>query len=124
MLTGDDNLWGAAQKVRELGPQLVVLKKGEHGAFLLAEDWRFSVPAFPVEDVVDPTGAGDSFAGGLMGHLAKVGDFEPSTLRHAMLYGTAAASCCVEGFSTEQIEGRSMDEIERRYRELLRMITP
>ena len=124
MLTGDDNLWRAAQKVRELGPKLVVLKKGEHGAFLLAEDWRFSVPAFPVEDVVDPTGAGDSFAGGFMGYVAKEGNCEPSTLRQAMLYGTAAASCCVEGFSTDQAEGLSMEEVERRHGELLRMITP
>jgi len=124
MLTGEDNLWTAAHGVRELGPSLVVLKKGEHGAFLLAEDWRFSVPAFPVEAVVDPTGAGDSFAGGFMGHVAKTGNSDPATLRQAMLYGTAAASCCVEGFSTDQIEGRSMQEIERRHRELLRMITP
>ena len=107
-----------------MGPSLVVLKKGEHGAFLLAEDWRFSVPAFPVEAVVDPTGAGDSFAGGFMGHVAKTGNSDPATLRQAMLYGTAAASCCVEGFSTDQIEGRSMQEIERRHSELLRMITP
>lgn len=124
MLTGEDNLWRAAKGVRELGPRIVVLKKGEHGAFLLAEDWRFSVPGFPVESVVDPTGAGDSFAGGFMGYVAATGDCEPPTLRQAMLYGTAAASCCVEGFSTEQIEGRSMEEIQRRYEQLLRMITP
>lgn len=124
LLTGEDNLWRAAQLVRDMGPGIVVLKKGEHGAFLLAEGWRFSVPAFPVEAVVDPTGAGDSFAGGFMGHVAQVGDCDPATLRQAMLHGTAAASCCVEAFSTEQMEGRSGEELKRRYDELLRLITP
>lgn len=124
MLTGEDNLWRAASLVRELGPELVILKKGEHGAFLLAEDWRFSVPAFPVESVVDPTGAGDSFAGGFMGYVAKVGSIDPATLRQAMLYGTASASCCVEGFGTDQVVGRSLEELERRHASLLQLITP
>ena len=124
MLTGEDNLWRAAAAVRALGPGLVVLKKGEHGAFLLEESWRFTVPAYPVVNVVDPTGAGDSFAGGFMGFMASVGDSNPSTLRQAMLYGTAAASRCVESFSTEQLEGRSLQEIQGRREELLAMITP
>ena len=124
MLTGEDNLWVAAAKVRELGPKLVVLKKGEHGAFLLAEDWKFSVPAYPVMSVVDPTGAGDSFAGGFMGYVAREGNTEPATLRQAMLYGTAAASCCVEGFSSDMMDGPSGAEIDRRHAELLEMITP
>ena len=124
MLTGEDNLWVAAAKVRELGPKLVVLKKGEHGAFLLAEDWKFSVPAYPVMNVIDPTGAGDSFAGGFMGYVAREGNTEPATLRQAMLYGTAAASCCVEGFSSEMMDGPSGAEIDRRHAELLQMITP
>jgi sugar/nucleoside kinase (ribokinase family) len=124
MLTGEDNLWRAAEAVRALGPGLVVLKKGEHGAFLLAEDWRFSVPAYPVTDVIDPTGAGDSFAGGFMGYVAASDSVEPATLRQAMIYGTASASRCVEAFSTEQLEARSLDEIESRRDELLQMITP
>ena len=124
MLTGEDNLWVAASKVRELGPKFVVLKKGEHGAFLLAEDWRFSVPAYPVMGVVDPTGAGDSFAGGFMGYIAQKNNTEPATLRQAMLYGTAAASCCVEGFSSEFMSGPSATEIDKRHAELLEMITP
>ena len=107
-----------------MGPDYVVLKKGEHGAYLLAEDWRFAVPAYPVSRVVDPTGAGDSFAGGLMGHIAREGNIEPSTLRQAMRYGTAAASCCVEGFSTEQVETGSIDQIEKRREELIQLITP
>ena len=124
MLTGEDNLWRAAAAVRALGPSLVVLKKGEHGAYLLAEDWRFVVPAYPVEDVVDPTGAGDSFAGGFMGHVAASGTASPEVLRQAMLYGTAAASRCVEAFSTEQLEGRALEEVQARRQELLQMITP
>jgi len=124
MLTGEDNLWRAAAAVRSLGPSLVVLKKGEHGAFLLADDWRFTVPAYPVTDVVDPTGAGDSFAGGFMGHMAAVGEVSAPVLRQAMLYGTAAASRCVEAFSVEQLEGRPLDEIAARREELLAMITP
>jgi len=124
MLTGEDNLWRAAEAVRALGPSLVVLKKGEHGAFLLASDWRFCVPAYPVVNVVDPTGAGDSFAGGFMGHVAASDSVDPPTLRQAMLYGTAAASQCVEAFSTEQLEGRSMADIEERRGELLTLITP
>ena len=124
MLTGEDNLWVAAAKVREMGPKFVVLKKGEHGAFLLAEDWRFSVPAYPVMGVIDPTGAGDSFAGGFMGYVARENNIEPATLKQAMLYGTAAASCCVEGFSTELMSGPSSTEIDKRHAELLEMITP
>ena len=124
MLTGEDNLWSAAAAVRELGPGLVVLKKGEHGAILLDEGWRFAVPAYPVVDVIDPTGAGDSFAGGFMGYLASVGDISAPSVRQAMLYGTAAASRCVESFSTEQLERRSLEEIQARREDLLAMITP
>ena len=124
MLTGEDNLWRAAARAREYGPSLVVLKKGEHGAFLLAEDWRFSVPAYPVEGVVDPTGAGDSFAGGFMGYVAREGSADPATLRQAMLYGTAVASCCVEGFSSDQLSGPATEQIEARHAELMRLITP
>ena len=75
-------------------------------------------------NVIDPTGAGDSFAGGFMGYVAREGNTEPATLRQAMLYGTAAASCCVEGFSSEMMDGPSGAEIDRRHAELLQMITP
>ena len=125
MLSGETSLIRAARKVHELGPRYVILKKGEHGAFLLGEAAHFALPAYPVADVVDPTGAGDSFAGGFMGYLAACDSLEPRTLRRAMLYGTVTASFCVEGFGTEGLlaagDGdRSVrSRIESRFNELL-----
>ncbi len=119
MLTGEANLIRAARKVLSLGPRYVILKKGEHGAFLIGEDAHFSLPSYPVERVVDPTGAGDSFAGGFMGYLASTKSTEPRTLRRAMLYGTATASFCVQGFSIEDIGARSRTDVESRFNELL-----
>lgn len=123
MLTGERNLIRAAGQVLGLGPRLVVLKKGEHGAFLMGSDVHFSLPAYPVESVVDPTGAGDSFAGGFMGHLARTGDMEPATLRQAMLHGTVTASFCVEDFGIGPLAGRSSDELAARYSDLLGIVT-
>src|SRR5262245_22005556 len=104
MLTGRRNLFQAARILLEKGPRFVILKKGEHGAFLLGKDVRFALPAYPVENVVDPTGAGDSFAGGFLGYVASAGSVRPETLRRAMLYGTVTASYCVEGFGVEGLE--------------------
>jgi sugar/nucleoside kinase (ribokinase family) len=118
MLTGERNLIKAAGAVLGLGPRYVILKKGEHGAFLLGKDVHFSLPAYPIEDVVDPTGAGDSFAGGFMGCIASSGNVQPSTLRQAMLYGTVSASWCVQGFGVEALSGRGRREIDARYDEL------
>ena len=118
MLTGENNLIRAAGQVLGMGPRYVVLKKGEHGAFIMGSDVHFSLPSYPVIEVIDPTGAGDSFAGGFMGYMAKTGDASPATLRKAMLYGTVTASFCVQGFSTEQLETRTLDEIEARVDEL------
>jgi len=118
MLTGETSLIKAAGAVLGLGPRYVILKKGEHGAFLLGSDVHFSLPSYPVDEVVDPTGAGDSFAGGFMGHLAQVGNFEPKTLRKARLYGTVTASWCVQGFGVEALCGRTRAEIDARYDEL------
>lgn len=123
MLTGENNLLQAARKVLELGPSMVILKKGEHGAFLIGDGLHFSLPAYPVEKVVDPTGAGDSFAGGFMGYLASVGNTDPQTMRRAMLYGTATASFCVEGFSIEGLQTRRRSEVEARFNELYSFIT-
>lgn len=123
MLTGESNLIDAARKVLELGPRYVVLKKGEHGAFLMGEGLHFSLPAYPVTDVVDPTGAGDSFAGGFMGAIARAGDTSPETLRKAMLFGTVTASFCVQGFSIEDLGRRTLDDIDTRYAELLSIVT-
>ena len=123
MLTGEANLILAAQQVMGLGPRYVILKKGEHGAFLMSEDVHFALPSYPVTAVVDPTGAGDAFAGGFMGAVARAGDAEPATLRRAMLYGTVTASFCVQGFSVEDLGGRTDREIEERYSQLLSIVT-
>jgi sugar/nucleoside kinase (ribokinase family) len=123
LLTGEANLLQAARKVLDLGPKLVVLKKGEHGAFLISEHAHFALPAYPVERVIDPTGAGDSFAGGFMGYLAAAQNTDPATLKRAMLYGTATASFCVEGFSVEELEKRHRGAIEERFNQLLSLVT-
>lgn len=123
MLTGESNLITAARRVRELGPRYVILKKGEHGAFLIGDDAHFSLPAYPVSEVVDPTGAGDSFAGGFMGYLAHTGNTDARTLKRAMLYGTVTASYCVQGFSIEDVGGRSRSDIEQRFNELCEITT-
>jgi sugar/nucleoside kinase (ribokinase family) len=121
MLAGESNLIRAARKVLSMGPRYVVLKKGEHGAFLIGKDAHFSLPAYPVERVVDPTGAGDCFAGGFMAAIAEADNTEPRTLRRAMLYGTVCASYCVQGFSIEDIGCRGRAEIESRFEELLQI---
>ena len=118
LLTGERNLIRAARAVLGLGPRYVLLKKGEHGAFLMGEDVHFSLPAYPVEDVVDPTGAGDSFAGGFMGYLNEHGKVDAGALRRAMLYGTVTASFCVEGFGVEGLAGRSRADVDARIDEL------
>ena len=123
MLTGENNLIRAAQKVLTMGPKIVVLKKGEHGAFIMGEGLHFSLPAYPVTEVIDPTGAGDCFAGGFMGHIAKTGNASPKTLRSAMLHGTVAASYCVQGFSVEDIGKRSMNDYDERFQELMQIVT-
>ena len=123
MLSGETNLIRAARKVLAMGPKFIVLKKGEHGAFLLGDDLHFALPAYPVDTVVDPTGAGDSFAGGFMGYISAVQSIEPATLRRAMLYGTATASFCVEGFSIETLGALGRADVERRFNELLSLVT-
>ena len=123
MLTGERSLLRAAGAVLGLGPRYVILKKGEHGAFLISKDVHFSIPAYPVENVVDPTGAGDSFAGGFMGYLAAQKNHAPATLRKAMVFGTVTASFCVEGFSVEGMSSRSRTDIDARYDELLSIVT-
>jgi sugar/nucleoside kinase (ribokinase family) len=123
MLTGEKNLIKAAGAVLGLGPRYVVLKKGEHGAFLMGGDVHFAIPAYPVENVVDPTGAGDSFAGGFMGFLAGEKRHDPKALRKAMLYGTIAASFCVEAFGIEALRPLDRTKIDERYDELLQIVT-
>ncbi len=124
MLTGERNLMKAASLVLGMGPRYVILKKGEHGAFLMGNDVHFSLPAYPVEKVIDPTGAGDTFAGGFMGYIAKVGNIAPATMRKAMLYGTVAASYCVEDFGVDALKNKGLGDFDVRYEELLGIVTP
>jgi len=123
LLTDDDNLVRAGHKVREMGPKFVVIKKGEHGAIFFSEHETYVMPAFPTPDVVDPTGAGDSFAGGMMGYLAEQGNFEPRTLKRAMAYGSIVASFNVEDFSLEQMKNVERADLDRRMEQYERMLS-
>jgi sugar/nucleoside kinase (ribokinase family) len=123
LLTGDENLVRAGRSVLKLGPRFVVIKKGEHGAMFFSEHETYALPAFPTCQVVDPTGAGDSFAGGMMGYLAEKGNFEPKTLKEAMAYGTIVASFCVEDFSLDRLQEIDRAAIERRMTEYRQMLT-
>src|SRR6478609_9204940 len=125
MLTEQPNLLRAARTVMEWGPQLVVAKQGEYGAALFTSEGVFALPAFPLEEVLDPTGAGDSFAGGFVGYIAAHSDDERSDdlLRRAMAYGTAMASFNVQEFGTERVQRLTPDEIAERVAELQRITT-
>jgi sugar/nucleoside kinase (ribokinase family) len=123
-LTEKSNLAQAARALMELGPRIVVAKRGEYGAALFTANRAFALPGFLLEDVCDPTGAGDSFAGGFLGYLDGCGTAEPShgTLHKAMAYGTVLASFNVEEFGTERVARLTMDEVDARY-EALRALT-
>jgi cytidine kinase len=123
LLTGDENLVQAGRNVLRLGPRFVVVKKGEHGAMFFSQHETYVLPAFPTCQVVDPTGAGDSFAGGMMGYLAEQGNFEPATLKQAMAYGTVVASFCVEDFSLDRLRQIDRASIDRRMNEYRQMLT-
>jgi len=123
LLTGTENLVLAGHEVRKLGPKFVIIKKGEHGAMFFSEHETYVLPAFPTEQVVDPTGAGDSFAGGMMGYLAEQDNFEPETLKTAMAYGILTASFNVEGFGLDRMQEISREDIERRLGEYRRMLS-
>ncbi|MEA2420177.1 MAG: hypothetical protein QOE60_2383 [Thermoleophilaceae bacterium] len=115
-LTEEPTLLLAARKIMELGPRVVVVKQGEYGASLFTEEGFFSLPSYPLEKVVDPTGAGDSFAGGFFGYLdSQGGATDDATLRRAMTYGSAVASFWVEEFGCERAQGLTREEIEERY---------
>jgi sugar/nucleoside kinase (ribokinase family) len=125
MLTEQPNLLRAARTVMEWGPQLVVAKQGEYGAALFTREGVFALPAFPLEEVLDPTGAGDSFAGGFVGYIAAHAEDELSNdlLRRAMAYGTAMASFNVQEFGTERVQRLTPEEIAQRVAELQRITT-
>jgi sugar/nucleoside kinase (ribokinase family) len=122
-LTDEPNLVRAARRVLQMGPRLVIAKQGEYGAAMFTEDGYFALPAYPTENVIDPTGAGDTFAGGLMGYLAAHvnEDFSDETFRRAMAYGTALASFNVEAFGCERLQTLTADEISERVAELRRV---
>ena len=113
-LSGEYSLVNAAKKIMTMGPKYVVIKKGEHGALLFYGDKLFYCPALPLEEVFDPTGAGDTFAGGFIGFLASSGDISFENMKRAVIYGSAMASFCVEKFGTEAIIGRDREEINAR----------
>ncbi|MGI9625425.1 MAG: PfkB family carbohydrate kinase [Longimicrobiales bacterium] len=115
-LAGVANLSKAAAWIQERGPDVVVIKKGEHGAVLFTREWAFFIPGFPLEEVCDPTGAGDAFAGGFMGYLDFVGSRSPEDLRRAMVYGSAMGSYAVEAFSVERFRTIQADEVADRVR--------
>ena len=113
-LAGEPNLLRAARWVQDRGPEMVVVKKGEHGAILFADDWLFFVPGFPLEEVFDPTGAGDAFAGGFIGYLARTGSLDPQDLRRAMVYGSVLGSYAVEEFSVRRLVNLPLSDIQGR----------
>jgi sugar/nucleoside kinase (ribokinase family) len=104
------------------GPRHVIIKKGEHGAFMFTEKSIFFAPAFPLENVFDPTGAGDAFAGGFIGYLAKTGDLSDANMRRAVIYGSVMGSFAVEKFSIERLMTVSQAEIDQRMREMRRLV--
>ncbi|MEP1490048.1 MAG: PfkB family carbohydrate kinase [Algibacter sp.] len=116
-LTGEYSLVVAARKIHTMGPKYVVIKKGEHGALLFHNNDMFYAPALPLEEVFDPTGAGDTFAGGFAGYLAKTGDTSFENMKKAVIYGSTLASFCVEKFGTERMQSLSNDEVHERLKQ-------
>ena len=118
-LARENNVTRAARRILGLGVKRVLIKRGEYGAILFSADAVFAVPAFPLEEVFDPTGAGDTFAGGMMGYLAAGGDVDERSLRRAIVYGTVLASFVVEDFGGRRMRTLTRDDIERRYRQFV-----
>jgi sugar/nucleoside kinase (ribokinase family) len=116
LLSGESNIVRAARAILKMGPKTVLIKRGEYGVLQFSDSSIFAVPAYPLEEVFDPTGAGDSFAGGLFGHLARAGDAAERGLRRAIVYGSVVASFTVEDFGVERLKALSLEEIEERYR--------
>jgi len=118
-LSGEYSLVKAAQKILTMGPKYLIIKKGEHGALLFGEGKIFSAPALPLEEVFDPTGAGDTFAGGFIGYMAKVGTVNFNDMKNAIIFGSALASFCVEKFGTEKLKNLSEKEISERVQQFV-----
>jgi len=120
-LSGEYSLVKAAQKIFSMGPKSLIIKKGEHGALLFSNDEIFSAPALPLEDVFDPTGAGDTFAGGFIGYIAQTGDSSFENMKRAIIYGSAMASFSVEKFGTEKLIALNANEIQNRVKEFQKL---
>jgi sugar/nucleoside kinase (ribokinase family) len=118
-LSGEYSLVKAARKILTMGPKYLIIKKGEHGALLFSGDLIFSAPALPLADVFDPTGAGDTFAGGFIGYMAKVGTINFNNMKNAIIFGSALASFCVEKFGTERIKNLTKEEVAARVQEFV-----
>ncbi len=121
-LSNEYSLVGAAKKIMAMGPRILIIKKGEHGALLFFENQVFFAPALPLEEVFDPTGAGDTFAGGFIGYLARKGDVSFENMKRAVIYGSAMASFCVEKFGTERLVGLTPAEINARVMQFVNLV--
>lgn len=121
-LTDEDNLIKAGEKIRGWGPKFIIIKKGEHGALLLTEEGPAAIPAYPAQKVVDPTGAGDSFAGGVLGYITAQDKDDPETLKRAMVRGTVAASFTIEDFSFRAVAELSREELDARVDRFLNLL--
>ena len=121
-LSGQFSLVKAAREIMKLGPKYLIIKKGEHGALLFHEDQVFFAPALPLEEVFDPTGAGDTFAGGFIGHIARTGDISFENMKSAIIVGSALASFCVEKFGTQRLKEISREQIDARIQEFVQLV--
>ena len=121
-LSGEYSLVKAAQIILKMGPKYLVIKKGEHGALLFHDDNVFFAPALPLEDVFDPTGAGDTFAGGFIGHIANSRDISFNNMKRAIIFGSAMASFCVEKFGTQRLIGINKNEVDERVQEFINLV--
>ncbi len=121
MLSGDYSLRRAAKTIMAMGPKTLIIKKGEHGALLFQNDDVFFCPALPLEEVFDPTGAGDTFAGGFISYLASTNDLSFENMKRAIIHGSAMASFCVEKFGTERIQDLTQEEISARVQEFVKL---
>ncbi len=122
-LSGEHSLVRSARKIQSMGPEYVIVKRGEHGALLFYKDHKFYAPAMPLEAVVDPTGAGDSFAGGFMGYLTKVDDVSFESMKNGLIYGAALASFSVEKFGTKRLLEISSHDIQERLAEFVKLVS-
>jgi len=122
-LSEETNIFTGAKKIQEMGPKILVIKKGEHGAVMINNGEYFFTPAYPVKNLQDPTGAGDTFAGGFVGYLAKTAYVCQTNLRRAVIYGSTLASFCCEKFSLNRLEEINKADIEKRYQEFLEMMS-